>query len=329
MARNRMIKVDFWADEKIAALSVKARLLYIGIWNFADDEGLIRANAAYLRSCVFPYDEDLSIKDIKNLLSELEPFLLFYKVNDQEYALVKNFHKHQVINKPQPSKLPAPDPKNCTKYRDYIYSINKNDCCPVCGEPFTCSFNTVNTSNPSIDHIKPISKGGTHHPSNLRVICRSCNSRKKDKYKEDEAVISEEGNTTVILHDEVSTNVKENENVNEKENLSLENELENYKTRLKNVKSSSDLDSRERNFLYTFARKSKANNPTAYVLTLISNGTFRDILFEEFIRLQKEKEEERKREKPPAPILTPEEEKAQKERVQEAIAKIKRRNKAL
>ncbi|WP_349257835.1 HNH endonuclease [Iamia sp.] len=30
----------------------------------------------------------------------------------------------------------------------------------------------------SIDHVKPLSKGGAHMLSNLRPSCRSCNSRK-------------------------------------------------------------------------------------------------------------------------------------------------------
>lgn len=31
------------------------------------------------------------------------------------------------------------------------------------------------------DHIVPISRGGTHHPSNLQAACRPCNSGKRDR----------------------------------------------------------------------------------------------------------------------------------------------------
>lgn len=42
-------------------------------------------------------------------------------------------------------------------------------CCWICGLPYE-----------AIDHVKPLSKGGSNWPSNLRPICKSCNSKKKD-----------------------------------------------------------------------------------------------------------------------------------------------------
>jgi len=44
MARNRIIKPEFWADAKVGRLSFGARLLYIAMWNFADDYGIISAS---------------------------------------------------------------------------------------------------------------------------------------------------------------------------------------------------------------------------------------------------------------------------------------------
>lgn len=40
------------------------------------------------------------------------------------------------------------------------------------------------------DHVKPLSRGGLHVPSNLRPICKSCNSSKNDKWPLTEEVVS-------------------------------------------------------------------------------------------------------------------------------------------
>ena len=43
--------------------------------------------------------------------------------------------------------------------------------CYICGGPME-----------AIDHVKPLAKGGAHLPCNLRPICKSCNSKKRDKW---------------------------------------------------------------------------------------------------------------------------------------------------
>ncbi|WDZ87212.1 hypothetical protein [Micromonospora cathayae] len=67
MARIRSIKPEFWVDEKIVELSPWARLLFIGIWNFVDDQGYIDEKPVRLKMQIFPGDN----VDIKHLLSEL------------------------------------------------------------------------------------------------------------------------------------------------------------------------------------------------------------------------------------------------------------------
>jgi hypothetical protein len=44
---------------------------------------------------------------------------------------------------------------------------------------FSCAHcNNKDVSRLTIDHVHPVSKGGTDHFSNLQILCRSCNSRK-------------------------------------------------------------------------------------------------------------------------------------------------------
>jgi len=47
---------------------------------------------------------------------------------------------------------------------------------------FTCQ-KCGSKENLTIDHIKPVSKGGSDDYDNLTILCKSCNSRKGAKYE--------------------------------------------------------------------------------------------------------------------------------------------------
>lgn len=106
MARIRTIKPDFWTDEKLTECSLSARLLFIGTWNFADDEGNLQASAKKLKMQIFPADNI----DCQPLLDELiaHGVLIEYSVNNEKFLHIKGFKKHQVVNRPTPSKIPQP-----------------------------------------------------------------------------------------------------------------------------------------------------------------------------------------------------------------------------
>lgn len=107
MARQRMIKPDFWADEKLIECSLSARLLFIGCLNFADDYGHLQRSAKKLKMQVFPADD----VNCEELLNELltHGLLMEYSVNNEKFLNIKGFRKHQVINRPSNSTIPNPD----------------------------------------------------------------------------------------------------------------------------------------------------------------------------------------------------------------------------
>jgi len=98
-----MIDPEFWSDEEIGKWSFQSRLFYIALWNFADDEGRLKAHTKLLKSQVFPYDDKI---DIEKLKAEILEKVKWYEVDNQQYGWIKNFNKHQRIDKPSPSKLP-------------------------------------------------------------------------------------------------------------------------------------------------------------------------------------------------------------------------------
>lgn len=60
--------------------------------------------------------------------------------------------------------------------------MRDNGICQLCGRhiDFDCDSNSKHY--PSIDHIKPIAKGGTHTWDNVQLACRQCNSIKSDSF---------------------------------------------------------------------------------------------------------------------------------------------------
>jgi hypothetical protein len=97
MARIRTVKPDFWTDEKVVAMSPLARLFFIGLWNFVDDEGRAPYSPARLKMQILPNDST----DVSEILGEIrrEKLVTVYMVEGKEYFQVCGFSKHQKIDR--------------------------------------------------------------------------------------------------------------------------------------------------------------------------------------------------------------------------------------
>lgn len=113
MARNRLLKREFFRDNKIGALSLMARLLFQSMWIQADDEGNGKADVQLLRSEAFMFD-NFAFDEVEAALREIEKLnlVLLYEVGGDRYYSVRNFLKHQTINNPSKFRYPAPPSQN-------------------------------------------------------------------------------------------------------------------------------------------------------------------------------------------------------------------------
>ncbi|WP_336240464.1 DnaT-like ssDNA-binding domain-containing protein [Citrobacter werkmanii] len=106
MARIRTIKPEFWLNEDLSLISESACLLAIGLMNYSDDEGFFNANPLLIKAAVFPIRETSGTVPV--LLQELNNcgYIDLFSCSDgKSYGKIVNFGKHQVINKPKPSKI--------------------------------------------------------------------------------------------------------------------------------------------------------------------------------------------------------------------------------
>lgn len=107
MARIRTIKPSFWEDEKISKLSFPCRLFYVGTWNFADDCGVIRGNAALLKSYIFPYDDNLRVSEVQKWIDALVDARMLIPISykSESYYVVRTFRSHQKFDARYPNYI--------------------------------------------------------------------------------------------------------------------------------------------------------------------------------------------------------------------------------
>jgi len=110
--RARNIKAEFFINEELAELPYECRLLYIGLWCYADREGRFEWRPKRIKAEIFPYDDKIDIEASLHVIT-CHGFVITYNDNDKTYAYIPAFKKHQ---RPHPhesvSICPAPSQEN-------------------------------------------------------------------------------------------------------------------------------------------------------------------------------------------------------------------------
>lgn len=109
--RARNIKPGFFENEKLAELPPLTRILYIGLWCYADREGRFEWRPKRIKAVILPYDNC----DIDEMLMSLHvmTFIDMYETPSGTIGLIPKFNEHQ---NPHPheakSKLPGKAEQN-------------------------------------------------------------------------------------------------------------------------------------------------------------------------------------------------------------------------
>lgn len=127
MARSRVIKPEFWTDEKIGEIPRDSKLLFIGLWCLSDDYGVVRASEKYIKGQLFPYD-DCQASEIKDWLLVLEKngMIIKFESNNESYYYIRTFRDHQKIHNPSKTRNPEPPkdflgkiPRKSEKFKEF------------------------------------------------------------------------------------------------------------------------------------------------------------------------------------------------------------------
>lgn len=89
MPKKRMISPEAWTDDKFVSVSPLARLLFIGMWNFACDNGHLDNSNLQIKMRVLPADNC----DVETLIQELLAADMIERT--EEWVKVTNLSTHQ------------------------------------------------------------------------------------------------------------------------------------------------------------------------------------------------------------------------------------------
>lgn len=93
MAKIRSFKPDFWTDSKLVQIPFEARLMFMGLWTYACDNGHVEDDPLQLKMRIFPADD----VDVSHLLDILAGAGLIDRADG--LVTVRNLGRHQHINK--------------------------------------------------------------------------------------------------------------------------------------------------------------------------------------------------------------------------------------
>lgn len=225
MAQKRMFDKTIVDSDDFLEMPLSTQALYFHLNMRADDDGFINNWKAIMR-IIGAKEDDLKVLISKNYIIPFETGVIVirhWKINNYlqkdrkkatkyieeiqqlkevngEYFLLENDEISNILLLDEKREIPEWQKKRDEAYKNsslpycFLYKIRNafNNCeCPICG-------NLMKTSGhkkyiPTIQHLKPISKGGCHELENIAIICLSCNTSLRDK------IINEKLNNNEVI----------------------------------------------------------------------------------------------------------------------------------
>ncbi|MFE7510130.1 hypothetical protein ACFU8I_02715 [Streptomyces sp. NPDC057540] len=113
MARIRSIKPEFFTSLTIADLEeLSARLTFIGLWTYVDDNGVGLADPRLIRAAIWPLEEAPDIlqrtrEDLQSL--HAARLVTLYEASGKALIAISSWYEHQKVSHPRKPRYPRPE----------------------------------------------------------------------------------------------------------------------------------------------------------------------------------------------------------------------------
>lgn len=162
MARIRSIKPDFFTSETIAALPLSARLTFIGLWGYVDDNGVGLDNEMLINAAIWPLEEDPleTLARTREDLATLSRMGLVTRYRDSRkgYLFVSSWDEHQKVDHPRKPRFPRPEDPGCEPASACEYDDSPED--------------LANDSRDSREDLAPEQGAGSREQGKIKTIGR-------------------------------------------------------------------------------------------------------------------------------------------------------------
>ncbi len=121
--RIRAVKPEFWSSPNHPA-DPWARLLYIAMWNWADDAGVGTANLRELAGFAFPNDDQIDVGAMRRMCADISAHYgaQFYTVAGRPYYAVVTWRRHQKFDSRREGRNPGPD-----QAEEWLYQAERTE----------------------------------------------------------------------------------------------------------------------------------------------------------------------------------------------------------
>ncbi|GDZ35091.1 hypothetical protein MCC02031_17900 [Bifidobacteriaceae bacterium MCC02031] len=108
--RIRTIRPEFYSSESVGFMTWQARLVFINLWSYVEDNGVNLDNPRLFRGQCMPYDDSV-LDDIEDAFAELEQYgsIIRYELDGKRLIFIPGFEKWQNIQRPGTCHYLPPD----------------------------------------------------------------------------------------------------------------------------------------------------------------------------------------------------------------------------